>query len=56
MPRKPDAGGPERLSLRWAFILVISLLAGMAVSTAGPPALAIGTVVAVAYGLHQILR
>ena len=55
MPKNQD-NEPERLPLRWAYILTISILAGLAVSTVGPPALAIGTVVAVAYGLHQIIR
>jgi hypothetical protein len=47
---------PERLPLRWALIFMVGILAGIGVDTTGHPALAIGTVAAVALALHQILR
>lgn len=46
---------PERLSLRWAFIIAISLLAGVTVNSDGHTAIAIATVAAVAWALDQIL-
>lgn len=47
---------PERLPLRWALIVAISLLAGSSMDAAGRPALAIGTIAVVALALHQIIR
>ena len=51
--KKPE--DPSRLPLRWGFIILTSLLAAIAVGSAAGPALAIGTGLAVAVGLDQLL-
>jgi hypothetical protein len=46
---------PERLPLRWALIIFVGLLAGVAVSTARQPALTISTVLVAALAMDQLL-
>lgn len=54
-PDQEKPTGPERLPLRWAFIIALSLLAGASIGATGHLVIAIGTTVAVAFALHQIL-
>jgi hypothetical protein len=50
-----DDDDKRRLPLRWAIIILASSLAAVAVAPFGGPPLAIGTWIAVAVGLHQVL-
>jgi hypothetical protein len=50
-----NSDDPERLPLRWAVIIVVSLFAGISVYPSGHIAIAIATVAAVAWALHEIL-